>query len=717
MVFICNTPILTNIVAKANLHKKLKAAEVLGSDSTQETPSNDPKEMSEEDVQNMLEIVLVSEFKVEALQVKYPIIDWEIHSKGFVEKKALWVELKKLFEPDADDVLWKLQSIAVAGSRLMLLGKVDTAAEVTEEITLSDYSLWEVILNGDSLTPTRIVNGAIQIIVPTTAEQRLAKKNKFKARGTLLMALPNKHQLKFNIYKDARSLLEAIEKRFRGNKETKKVQKTLLKQQYKNFIGKSSESLDQIHDRLQKLISQLEILGETVSQKDIHLKFLRSLPSEWKTHTLIWRNKADLEEQSLDDLFNNLKIYEAEVKSSSTSSQTIHNIAFVSSNNTDSTDESVNDVPSVFAASSKALSNSPQLDNEDLKKIDPDDLEEMDLRWQIAMLTIRARRLLPNLSKLLESQVSDKAGLGFDSQVFNSQVFDCKEAHSPESDDSVPKSTVNDRINTVRIINSVRVGKGYHVVPPPYAGTFMPPKPDLVFNDSLTANWTSDSEDENKIESVPKQIEPSFVSTFKHVKPPKKSVKEVENPKQAKNLRTDNQKSRDCDYYEKLMVQKPVWNNAMRVTHQNSVRMTHPHSNRNVVPTAVLTRSRLVSLNAARTVPTVVPQTTMKSPRPVTHVFNKAHSPLRRPINHRPATKNSNFNKKVSTVKVNKVNVVQGTRGNAEKSLANWVWKPKCTILDHVSRLTSASMTLKKFNYTDALGRSKSVMAWVPKRH
>nr|GEZ23614.1 hypothetical protein [Tanacetum cinerariifolium] len=62
--------------------KKLKAVEVLGSESTQETPTNDPKEMSEEDVQNMLEIVPVSEFKVESLQVKYPLIDWEIHSEG-----------------------------------------------------------------------------------------------------------------------------------------------------------------------------------------------------------------------------------------------------------------------------------------------------------------------------------------------------------------------------------------------------------------------------------------------------------------------------------------------------------------------------------------------------------------------------------------------------------------------------------------------------------
>nr|GFC31216.1 hypothetical protein [Tanacetum cinerariifolium] len=111
-----------------------------------------------------------------------------------------------------------------------------------------------------------------------------------EAHGTLLMALPDKHQLKFNSHKDAKTLIEAIEKRFGGNTKTKKVQKTLLKQQYENFTGFSSESLNQIHDRLQNLISQLEILGVSLSQEDINLKFLRSLPSEWMTHTLIWRN-------------------------------------------------------------------------------------------------------------------------------------------------------------------------------------------------------------------------------------------------------------------------------------------------------------------------------------------------------------------------------------------------------------------------------------------
>nr|GFD11189.1 hypothetical protein [Tanacetum cinerariifolium] len=121
---------------------------------------------------------------------------------------------------------------------------------IEQYFLMIDYSLWEVILNDESPLPTRIIDGDVQIIASTTAEQRLANKNELRARGTLLMALPDKHQLKFNIHKDAKSLMKAIEKRFRGNKETKKVQKTLLKQQYVNFSGKILESLDQIHDSL-----------------------------------------------------------------------------------------------------------------------------------------------------------------------------------------------------------------------------------------------------------------------------------------------------------------------------------------------------------------------------------------------------------------------------------------------------------------------------------
>nr|GEZ84846.1 hypothetical protein [Tanacetum cinerariifolium] len=158
---------------------------------------------------------------------------------------------------------------------------------IEQYFLMTDYSLWEVILNGDSPVPTRVVEGVLQPVAPTTAEQKLARKNELKARDTLLMALPDKHQLKFNSHKDAKTLIEATEK------------------------------------RMQKLVSQLEI------------------------------HKADLKEQSLDELFNNLKIYEAKVKHSSSTGTTTQNLAFVSSSNTDSTTESVSDAASVSAVCAK----------------------------------------------------------------------------------------------------------------------------------------------------------------------------------------------------------------------------------------------------------------------------------------------------------------------------------------------------------------------------
>nr|GEY84024.1 ribonuclease H-like domain-containing protein [Tanacetum cinerariifolium] len=225
---------------------------------------------------------------------------------------------------------------------------------IEQYFLMTNYSLWEVIINGDFVISRVVVDGVAQPVIVLTAKQNLARKNELKARDTLLMALPNKHQLKFNSHKDAKILMEAIEKRFGGNIKTKKVQKTLLKQKFENFIGFGSEDLDQIHDRLQKLVSQLEI---------------------HETHTLIWRNKANQEEHSLDDLFNSLKIYETKVRHSSSPSNPIQNLAFVSSSNTDSNTDLVSAATSVST-------------------IDVDDHEEMDLRWQMAILTMRARRFL-----------------------------------------------------------------------------------------------------------------------------------------------------------------------------------------------------------------------------------------------------------------------------------------------------------------------------------
>ncbi|GKA79577.1 hypothetical protein Tco_0786173, partial [Tanacetum coccineum] len=117
-----------------------------------------------------------------------------------------------------------------------------------------------------------------------------------------MMGIPNEHQLKFNFIKDAKKLLEAVEKRFGRNEATKKTQRNLLKQQYENFTAPSSEMLDQTFDRLQNLVSQLELLGEKISQENVNKKLLRSLSPEWNTHAVVWRNKSDLDTMSMDDM-------------------------------------------------------------------------------------------------------------------------------------------------------------------------------------------------------------------------------------------------------------------------------------------------------------------------------------------------------------------------------------------------------------------------------
>ncbi|GJR96024.1 hypothetical protein Tco_0268198 [Tanacetum coccineum] len=224
-----------------------------------------------------------------------------------------------------------------------------------------DYALWEVIENGNTVPKTTVMEGVEKVIPPTTAKEKAQKRLEVKARSTLMMGIPNEYQLKFNSIKDAKSLLEAIEKRFGGNVATKKTQRNLLKQQYGNFSAPSSETLGLTFDRLQKLVRQLEILGEKLSQEDMNQKLLRSLSSEWNTHAVVWRNKPELETISMDDLYNNLKVYEPEVKGTSSLSTSTQNMAFVSSNNPGSTNEVVNTAHGVSAASTQANTANPKM--------------------------------------------------------------------------------------------------------------------------------------------------------------------------------------------------------------------------------------------------------------------------------------------------------------------------------------------------------------------
>nr|GEU38619.1 hypothetical protein [Tanacetum cinerariifolium] len=173
--------------------------------------------------------------------------------------------------------------------------------------------------NGATLPKTQIMDGVVTMMPITTAKKKAQRRLEVKARRTLMMGIPNEHQLKLNFIKDAKQFLEAVEKRFGENVATKKTQRNLLKQQFENFSAPSSEMLDQTFDRLQNLVSQLKLLGEKLSQEDVNQKLLRSLSPEWNTHVVVWRNKADLDTMSMNDLYNNLKVYEPEVKGMSSS--------------------------------------------------------------------------------------------------------------------------------------------------------------------------------------------------------------------------------------------------------------------------------------------------------------------------------------------------------------------------------------------------------------
>ncbi|GKA44586.1 hypothetical protein Tco_0737310 [Tanacetum coccineum] len=231
------------------------------------------------------------------------------------------------------------QNNSLAKLPLLKQGEYDTwRLRIESYIQLQDYSLWEIIEEGNSFKPvaqtTREADGTSTTTMhgAVTVEEKILKKQDLKARSILMMTLPSEHLLTFNKHKDAKSLFEAIEARFGGNKATKKTQKTFLKQMYETFSASSSESIDSIFNRLQKIVSQLTILGEIITPEELNLKFLRSLPTEWGMHVVVWRNKSDLGSISFDDLYNNFKIVEPKVKRSVTSSSNSgsQNLAFVS---------------------------------------------------------------------------------------------------------------------------------------------------------------------------------------------------------------------------------------------------------------------------------------------------------------------------------------------------------------------------------------------------
>nr|GEX10465.1 hypothetical protein [Tanacetum cinerariifolium] len=222
---------------------------------------------------------------------------------------------------------------------------------------------------------------------------------------------------------------EAIKSRFDSNDKSKNMQKYLLKQQFEGFSVSTSEGLHKGYDRFQTLLSQLEIYGVGVSYEDANQKFLRSLPSSWSQVALIMRTKSGLDTFSFDDLYNNLIVFERDVKGTTTSSSITQNMDFVSTDNNSNT----NDVSTAYSVSSPFVSKSPkegsssdtdevihsffanqssapQLDYDDLEQINDDDMEEMDLKWQVAMIFMRIKKFRKRIGRKLQFNTKDPVG-------------------------------------------------------------------------------------------------------------------------------------------------------------------------------------------------------------------------------------------------------------------------------------------------------------------
>ncbi|GKB49250.1 ribonuclease H-like domain-containing protein, partial [Tanacetum coccineum] len=469
--------------------------------------------------------------------------------------------------------------------------------------------------------------------------------------------------------------------------------------------------------------------GPVISQEDANLKLLRILPppptpeSAWNNIALIIRNKTDLDELSIDDLYNNLKVYEAEIKNQSSSSSIFLNVAFVSSDDTSSTNEAVNIAHDVLAASL-------QLDNEDLEHIDTDDLEEMDLKWQVAMLTMRVKRFLKNTGRNLN--FNGKETVGFDKTKV--KCYNCHRRGHFARECRAPRNQGNRNGDAPRRIVPVETPANALVVQDGICGSSsssssntevrdnsitelknqlaeaLREKDDLKLklenqmnenelhdchlNKSKVFESASDSS-VNEIEEENNQVNDRFkkVEGYHAVPPPYtrnympsrpdlsfaglSSKDSLEQPKDVRLIASiiEEWESDSDDDYEntrKTVIEQHTYRQA-----ENLMKSQTVATKSGLVPVNAAKQSspRVASLiSTARHVNTAALKPKVNAASPIKYSYFKAHSPLRRPFNQKSAAKTNNFNKKVYTTKVNNVTtggpevVVSTAKGKMENA-------------------------------------------------
>ncbi|GJR51030.1 putative ribonuclease H-like domain-containing protein [Tanacetum coccineum] len=252
-------------------------------------------------------------------------------------------------------------------------------------ITNNDMNIWKVIQNGNSLKRTgRDCDGRVIILPPTTADEHIAVQRESKARTTLLQSIPDDHVADFHYMDDARDIWNAVKARFGGNAESKKMRKSMLKQEFSEFRISEAEGLHKGYDRMQKILSQLNQLKAKPEDEDINLKFLRALPSSWSQVATTGYSTF-----------------------SSSQSAGLNNSAFVSATSASRKMSYADNVSfNLFVADTEP---EQQLAYEDFDQIEKLDLEEMDLKWKMAMLSVRVHKFEQKAGRKIDFDKKESA--------------------------------------------------------------------------------------------------------------------------------------------------------------------------------------------------------------------------------------------------------------------------------------------------------------------
>ncbi|GJX70102.1 hypothetical protein Tco_0307273, partial [Tanacetum coccineum] len=268
-------------------------------------------------------------------------------------------------------------------------------------ITNNDMNIWKVIQNGNNLKRTgRDRDGRVIILPPTTADEHIAVQRESKARTTLLQYIPDDHVDDFHYMDDARDIWNAVKARFGGNAESKKMRKSMLKQEFLEFRISKSKGLHKEYDRIQKILRQLNQLKAKPDDEDINLKFLRDIKG-YSTHS---SSQSPSHSAFVSTTSTSKKMSYAE--SPSFSSSTTYSAPSSSKARSHSSGNVLQDVLHSLVAESEP---EQQVAYEDFEQIDKLDLEEMDIKWQMAMLSVRVNKFEKKAGRKIEFDKKEAA--------------------------------------------------------------------------------------------------------------------------------------------------------------------------------------------------------------------------------------------------------------------------------------------------------------------